>query len=147
MPKLYGEIHKSFKRCLPKVSNGRWYKNPRRHETKPSAQNCGQNEILMEQKTVETKTVLIEVLEERIRQDKKWGEQNHCPFKYLAILGEEVGESNKAAIESYDFKSNEFKRFPTNSESKLDEYRMELIQVAAVAVAAVECLDRNSWGG
>jgi len=63
---------------------------------------------------------------ERSRQDNKWGEQNHMPFKWLAILGEEVGESNKAALEL-----------------KLTQYRKELIQVAAVAVAAIECMDRN----
>lgn len=46
-----------------------------------------------------TKQVLQEVLKERERQEAKWGQQNHSPADYLMILGEEVGEANKAALE------------------------------------------------
>lgn len=69
--------------------------------------------------------ILIEVEAERIKQDSKWGEQNHEPFKWVAILGEEFGEVAKATLEND----------PHN-------YREELIQVAAVAVAAIENFDR-----
>ena len=68
-----------------------------------------------------------EIYRERIRQDKKWGEQNHDTFKWLSILMEEVGEASKGAVE-YNYR----------------EYRKELIQVAAVAIAMIECLDRNN---
>ena len=34
------------------------------------------------------------ILSERNKQDIKWGEQNHNIYKWLAILGEEVGEVN-----------------------------------------------------
>lgn len=70
-------------------------------------------------------SVLTEVMHERDRQDDKWGEQNHAPLLWLAILGEEFGEVAKAAVES-----------------KPDQYRRELIEVAAVAVAAIESFDR-----
>ena len=72
--------------------------------------------------------VLQDIHKERDRQDRKWGEQNHNPFVWLAILGEEYGESCKAALES-----------------SVDDsiYRKELIEVAAVAIAAVESLDRQ----
>ncbi len=43
----------------------------------------------------------MQVLDERNRQDQLWGEQNHDPFTYLAILGEEVGEANKAALDAW----------------------------------------------
>lgn len=33
---------------------------------------------------------LTDVLAERTRQDAKWGEQNHDPITYLAILTEQV---------------------------------------------------------
>lgn len=89
-----------------------------------------------------TQTVLAEVMAERQNQNAKWGLQNHDPFKYLAILGEEVGEANKAAVEAYDFKNSEWKR-PELYDSLFYGYREELIQVAAVAVAMVESLDRN----
>ncbi len=80
-----------------------------------------------------------QISDERIRQDAKWGVQNHTPAVWLMILGEEVGEANKAALEALA---------PCGSpigqrEQWLREYREELIQVAAVAVSMVECLDRN----
>lgn len=75
-----------------------------------------------------TQEVLQEVAKERERQNTKWGVQRHNPLTWLAILGEEVGEVNKAVLE------NIFSR------KGLEEYRQELIQVAAVAVAAVESL-------
>lgn len=78
-----------------------------------------------------TKSVLEEIAKERNRQDEKWGEQNHSPADYLTILGEEVGEANKAALEA------KFAGEPW------EDYRKELVQVAAVAVAMIECFDRN----
>ena len=78
--------------------------------------------------------IFQEIIRERERQDNKWGEQNHNPFAWLVILGEEYGEACKAAFEApFD-----------GSEITLDysNYRKELIEVAAVAVAAIECLER-----
>ena len=80
--------------------------------------------------------ILIEVRKERQRQDDKWGVQNHHPFIWLSILAEEVGEANTAVLEAeFDGQS-------------LDHYRGELVQVAASAIAAIECLDghRSSTG-
>lgn len=99
-----------------------------------------------------TTDVLEEVLLERERQDAKWGEQNHpdmpedddddmwreplydmesaarrsvsCGPSWAAILAEEVGETFHAVTPEL--------------------LRAELIQVAAVAVAWVEALDRRS---
>lgn len=70
--------------------------------------------------------VLLSVLAERHRQDKKWGQQDHNIHRWSTILGEEFGESCKEAFEG-----------------NLHSYRAELIRVAAVAVAAIECLDRK----
>ena len=72
--------------------------------------------------------IIKEIIEERERQDKKWGEQNHHPHIWLTILGEEFGEANKAILEKY-----------------LLDYRDELIQIAAVCIAAIESLDRGKW--
>ncbi|MXV19911.1 hypothetical protein [Deinococcus xianganensis] len=86
--------------------------------------------------------VLHEVRGERERQDAKWGPQAHAPATWLMILAEEVGEANQAAFEhlhpTFD------KRAVTRGRRPLSEYRDELIQVAAVAVAAIEALDRES---
>lgn len=78
-------------------------------------------------------SVLDRVRQERERQDAKWGEQNHDPFLWLTILTEEVGEAAQAALKA---------RFSGQS---IDAYRDELIQVAAVAVAAMESLERGKW--
>jgi len=76
---------------------------------------------------------LASVLVERCNQDMTWGEQNHDPFTYLAVLIEEVGELSQAALHT---------RFGGNKATGL---RDEAVQVAAVALAIVECLDRNKW--
>jgi len=72
-------------------------------------------------------TIIEEILFERQKQDEKWGVQNHNPWYWLAILMEEVGEVAHAICG----KRNNFLN-----------YREELIQVAAVAVAMVESFDR-----
>ncbi len=82
---------------------------------------------------------LYAVIEERLRQDKKWGEQNHDPFLYLTILGEEYGETCKAALEL------RFKTDPETEAERCAHLREEAVQTAAVALAIVECLDRKKW--
>lgn len=75
--------------------------------------------------------IMQDIAEERLRQDQKWGVQNHDHFTWLGILMEEVGESSKAALE------HRFGHAPARL------YREELVQVAAVAVAMLECYDRH----
>ncbi|OLV19409.1 hypothetical protein [Deinococcus marmoris] len=88
-----------------------------------------------------TAGVLAEILAERQRQNAKWGQQDHDPSTWLMVLAEEVGEANQAVFETlfptYD------KRAAQRGPRTLAEYRQELIQVAAVAVAAIESLDRQ----
>lgn len=69
---------------------------------------------------------LAAVMAERNRQDAKWGIQNHAPHIWLVILGEEFGEASKATLEM-----------------DWNAYRSEMVQVAAVAVAAIEACDRE----
>lgn len=78
--------------------------------------------------------IFQEIKEERKRQDKKFGEQNHTPLEWLSILDEEVGEAAKAAND-YHFG---FNMGPGN-------YREELVQVLAVCVNALESFDRGKW--
>ena len=42
---------------------------------------------------------LKEIETERLRQEAKWGPQNHSPEKWFTILGEEVGEVANAILE------------------------------------------------
>lgn len=63
---------------------------------------------------------------ERMKQDAKWGEQNHTPLKWLAILMEEVGEVAQAILQGNRLQCIE-----------------ELIQCAAVIIAWLECEKRG----
>ena len=81
--------------------------------------------------------VLTEVSYERKRQDTKWGQQNRKPGQYSIVLHEEVGEAAKEICEA-EFTDNEHARL-----KHFKNLRTELLQVAAVAVAMIECLDRN----
>ena len=71
-------------------------------------------------------TILEEIQCERLRQDLKFGSQPRSlkPTVYLAVLTEELGEVARSIIEGDG-----------------DNYRVELIQLAAVAVAAVQDFD------
>jgi NTP pyrophosphatase (non-canonical NTP hydrolase) len=85
---------------------------------------------------------------ERAAQDVKWGVQDHAPRDWLPILVEEVGEAANALVEWRALAGGIIRdgiRRPENiaADNALDDYRAELIQVAAVAVAAVECFDRQ----
>lgn len=86
-------------------------------------------------------SALISLNMERARQDYKWGEQNHAPELWMGILGEEYGELCQAVNETV---------FNNGPEAKLkggyENMRAEAIQVAAVALAFVECLDRKRKG-
>lgn len=85
-----------------------------------------------------TASVLLTVASERERQDVKWGPQNHSPIEWIAILGEEFGEASKEALEHHWAG----KHYPVDP-LRLLRLKDELYQVAAVAVAAIESLDRN----
>lgn len=83
-----------------------------------------------------------DVIKERQRQDEKWGEQNHHPTMWTGILGEEYGELCQAINETtFDNGPEEKKK------GGYENMRAEAIQVAAVAVAFVEMLDRNRERG
>ena len=84
---------------------------------------------------MDTAGVLAQVAQEREFQITKWGQQNHAPIEWLAILMEEVGEASKEGLEAH------FSQFYAHG--NYTRMRKELIQVAAVAVAMVESLDRN----
>ena len=85
--------------------------------------------------------------------DDEWGEQNHNPVEWVAILGEEFGEVSKEAVDYH------FRNMPKGMDEKeigkcgeafhaiqlgrLEDYRKELIQLAAVAVSMIQSLERN----
>lgn len=79
--------------------------------------------------------VIADVIAERSRQDQLWGtERDYTPLQWFAVLGEEYGEVGKKVTQGF---------VPPESDFDRVGYRKELIQTAAVAVAAVEELDRQ----
>lgn len=75
------------------------------------------------------------VMEERARQDRKWGVQNHVDFYWLPILLEEIGELSEAILLKYN----------DEPERPIDPLavRNELVEVCAVALAWLEALHRR----
>ena len=90
--------------------------------------------------------ILKEVKNERLRQNEKWGEQNRNVVEWVAILTEEVGEVAKEAV-NYYFANGDVDVNLRAGESlqrqRIENYRKECIQVAAVVVQMVESLDRQ----
>lgn len=72
---------------------------------------------------------------ERIKQNTKWGIQNHTDLRWLPILLEEVGEVGETINEAYPHKERLYKY-----EDCMENLEYELIQVAAVCIAWVECI-------
>jgi NTP pyrophosphatase (non-canonical NTP hydrolase) len=90
------------------------------------------------------------VVEERNRQDAKWGEQNHSPEWWHLILAEEVGELAQAilsthvdACQSENLSTSELPAMPMAYEEDMDEIQRECVHVAATALAFLECLLRE----
>lgn len=79
------------------------------------------------------------VMNERERQDTKWGEQNHDAEMWLVILGEEFGEACQAALADRFGGKNA-------TEKRESQLRKEVAQVAAVALAMLEWMNRSGYG-
>ena len=75
---------------------------------------------------METREILERIVKERERQNNLFKEQNHSKDRWCVILGEEYGEVCKANLE--------------NDEGG---YIEELVQTAAVCVAAIESFYRT----
>lgn len=85
--------------------------------------------------TTEQATVIQAVLNERERQDAKFGPQRRLnPGLWHLILSEEVGEVAEASLDI---------RHPDAGLTQFKHLRDELVQVAAVAIATIEDYDRQ----
>ena len=101
-------------------------------------------------------TILEEIQAERLRQDEKWGEQNHPIMSHEGTSSlfyeeevhfwrtmndkyNEAGHTNWEAI----LLEEVYESLEQASKGNIKELREELVQTAAVVVAMIECLDRN----
>lgn len=101
-----------------------------------------------------TCSVLAEVAEERRRQDETWGRQDHLWYSIDADRNVPRPSNARTIVENRAFYGT--LRYSdilleevceALSEPEDADARAELVQVAAVAVAAVEAIDRRSKGG
>jgi hypothetical protein len=92
---------------------------------------------------------LIDVIAERGKQDAKWGVQDHEITMWLTILMEEVGEAAKDILDSRHGGSTDGQCGSQEEyrQHKQACYRAEMVQVAAVALAMIECYDRAQAKG
>lgn len=99
--------------------------------------------------------VLLEVHRERERQDAKWGIQNHPDGTCMGSQGAKVAREHADAAKSICRHFAKLKQLTwahVLNEEMMEAYaetepaslRTELIQVAAVACAWVECIDRRT---
>lgn len=70
---------------------------------------------------LEQSEILTQIVQERERQKKRWGGRLHTGSQWVALLAEELGEVSRAVMED-----------------DVLSYEGELVQLAAVAVAALE---------
>lgn len=109
--------------------------------------------------------IMHEVADERTRQDEKWGEQNHPLVDPLLVS---QGRTGVRMAEEYEVPTagraqllcqaaaergevtwmhialEELCEFMLAAGTDPVEARAELVQLAAVAVAAIECIDRHA---
>jgi hypothetical protein len=95
--------------------------------------------------------IFNEVHAERERQDEKWGEQNHpirryseaAFFRYEHDVAKKCcdNRASEGSLSWYDILREEF--WEVFAEFEPEKQRAELVQVAAVAISMIECIDRN----
>lgn len=83
-------------------------------------------------RAVRQQRAVEDVLDERKFQDEEWGTQNHHPAYWLAILGKQVGQFGTAVLN---------REWWLDRDGATRKMREEAVQIAAVAVAIIECID------
>ena len=103
--------------------------------------------------TENTRTVLEDIFDERVKQEKKWGEQEHpviaahiSPELRLQMANSARSLCDKAAVDGdltweHIVTEEIFEAWAEKEDSP--ELRNELVQSAAVIVAAIENMDRR----
>jgi hypothetical protein len=97
------------------------------------------------------KKIFEEIKAERKRQDEKFGEQNYSLWNRFFDVGfcktkeKFYREINKKEDFRFSWMSILLEEvYEAFSTKKIEKQRAEMIQVAAVAVAIIECIDRKT---
>lgn len=87
------------------------------------------------------------VLAERERQEAKWGEQNPSFDRWLSILIEEIGETTAEMLHVSEWLAPSSHHMDVKRRNAYEAHqraRVEMVQVAAVALAMVEWFERGA---
>lgn len=93
--------------------------------------------------------VYQQIKAERDRQDQQWGEQNHLNGTGNDYQKETAYQARRACQQAFEEGKGDWRHILSEefcealAESDDQKLREELIQIAAVAVAWIECLDRK----
>ena len=82
------------------------------------------------------------MLTERRRQDRLFGEQDHDPAWWMVITGEEYGEMCKAVC---DYRWAKEVIGKETRQQRIAHAIKEAEQVAACAIAFIQCVLRDKW--
>lgn len=90
-----------------------------------------------------TRRFFAEIEDELLKQSNRFGDQNHHALGWMAILAEEVGEANRSVLSVLQhLQKGQLREFAMWKQFT----REELVQIAAVCVAAAEALERQeAW--
>ena len=81
---------------------------------------------------IDVGSAIDSVISERERQDELWKRQDHTQFRWGMILGDTYGSYCKGVI------AQDSPSFPSSL-----NVRDELVKLAAIAIAAIECIDKE----
>lgn len=87
----------------------------------------------------ENRSAFIDVFDEKFRLTENTGKQTYSPVEWIAMVNEKLGECSKKALE-FHFGVRGTKEI---IDKNLNEYRKSMVTVAAIAMQAIECLDRK----
>lgn len=80
------------------------------------------------------KSIIEEIVAERLYQDEKWGheadDKKNTPNDWVAYIGHHASRWFKGGFLPY-------------SEDTVEAFRTQMVKVAALAVAAIESIDRQ----
>jgi hypothetical protein len=88
-----------------------------------------------EERRLRQNRAMSDVLAERDAQEERWGEQNHHPAYWLAIMGKQVGQFGSAVLQ---------REWWVDTQAALGIMRREAVQMTAVGLAIIEAIDRGN---
>lgn len=107
------------------------------HRLKEPRASCWICENVTGEPSKEMGMILAQIIEERRSQDRQWGGADHDDGHDRSDWPKFIAEHNDRAIKMAR------KIGTTHANGAADEYRKQLIEIAALAVAAIESHDRK----